>query len=91
MTKNKKLKLIEGEFHYDEAKEILTNIYSAKINFHQMKNFSSHERFGKDDETAKQRIPALKKEIIKLEKIFLKAQKQNKKLIIGSEINISIQ
>ena len=56
MLKNKKLKLIEGKFLHDEAKEILRNIFSAKINFHQMKNFSSQERFGKDDKTAVKKI-----------------------------------
>ncbi len=90
MTKNEQLKLIEGEFLHEEAKEILTNIFSAKINFHRSKNFSSQERFGKDDERALERIPALEKEIDKLEKILFEAEVQNKTLLISSEINISL-
>ena len=74
MLKNKKLKLIEGKFLHDEAKEILRNIFSAKINFHQMKNFSSRERFGKDDKTAVKKIPILKKELLKLDKILAEAK-----------------
>ncbi|MBC7536945.1 MAG: hypothetical protein H7258_14740 [Ferruginibacter sp.] len=90
MIKNEKLKFIEGTFLYEEAKEVLFNIFSAKINFHQMKNFSSQERFGKDDEIATRRIPALKNEIVKLEKILADARTKKKKLIISSEINISL-
>ena len=88
MSKNKKLKLIEGKFLHDEAKEILRNIFSAKINFHQMKNFSSQERFGKDDKTAVKKIPVLKKELVKLDKILSEAKAKNMNLIITSEINI---
>ena len=90
MIKNEQLKLIEGEFLHEEAKEILTNIFFAKINFHRTKNFSSQERFGIDDERATERIPALEKEIDKLEKIIAEARVQNKKLIISSEITISL-
>lgn len=88
MLKNKKLKLIEGKFLHDEAKEILRNIFSAKINFHQMKNFSSRERFGKDDKTAVKKIPILKKELLKLDKILAEAKAKNLNLVITSEINI---
>ena len=90
MTNNEKLKLIDGDFIHEEAKEILMSIFSAKINFHQMKNFSSQERFGKDDETAVERIPALKHEIAKLNTILSAAKAQNKRLTIISEINISL-
>ena len=88
MLKNKKLKLIEGKVLHDEAKEILRNIFSAKINFHQMKNFSSQERFGKDDKTAVKKIPILKKELVKLDKILAEAKAKNLNLVITSEINI---
>ena len=88
MLKNKKLKLIEGKFLHDDAKEILRNIFSAKINFHQMKNFSSQERFGKDDKTAVKKIPILKKELVKLDKILAEAKAKNLNLVITSEINI---
>lgn len=91
MTKNEQLKLIEGKFQHDEAKEILLNIFSAKLNFHQMKNFSSQERFGKDDETALIRIPALKMEVLKLKAILAEAELNNKKLRISSEITISCE
>lgn len=91
MKKQHTLKLIEGKFQQSDAKEILKNIYSAKISYHQMKNFSSLERLGTPDKIATKKIPFLKKEISKLEKILVKAKEKNLKLIITSEINITLQ
>ncbi len=90
MNKIEKLTLIEGEFIFDEAKEILTSMFSSKINFHNIKNWSSQERFGEDDEIAQKRIPALRNEMKKLEEILLEAKAKNKKLMVTSEINISL-
>lgn len=91
MNKIEKLKLIEGEFSFNEAKEILTSMFNSKINFHNIQNWSSQERYGKDDETAQMKIPLLKNEIEKLDEIILEAKANNKKLIINSEINISLK
>lgn len=88
MTTNKTLNLIEGKFQIEDAKEVLRSIFTAKINYHQMKNFSSLERFGKEDEKALERTTALKNELIKLEGILAEAAANNNHLIIGSEINI---
>ncbi|TRX22239.1 hypothetical protein FNW25_03950 [Flavobacterium franklandianum] len=90
MNKTEKLTLIEGDFSFDEAKEILTSMFSSKINFHNIQNWSSQERFGKDDEIAQKRIPALRNEMKKLEEILSEAKAQNKKLVVSSEINISL-
>ena len=90
MEKNESLTLIEGNFLNEEASEILTNIFMTKIRFHEAKNFSSRERLGKDDEIAMERIPALKKELKKLQEILSEAKANNRKLVISSEINISL-
>jgi hypothetical protein len=90
MKKVEQLTLIDGNFNDEEAKEILISILTTKIHFHEMKDFSSQERFGIQDETAKKRIPALKKEIEKLLQILSEAKLHNKKLSIDSIINISI-
>jgi hypothetical protein len=91
MNKIEKLKLIEGDFSFNEAKEILTSMFNSKINFHNIQNWSSQERFGKDDETAQKKVRLLKNEIEKLEEIILNAKSQNKKLVIKSEIIISLK
>jgi hypothetical protein len=90
MEVTKKLTLIEGSFTAEEAKEILLNIYSTKINFHEMKNFSSQERFGMEDEIAQKRIPKLKNEIENVLQLVSVADLNKNKLMITSEINISL-
>lgn len=90
MNKIEKLILIEGDFFFDEAKEILMSMFSSKINYHNIQNWSSQERFGKDDEIAQKRIPALRNEMKKLEEILLEAKAKNKKLVVTSQINISL-
>jgi hypothetical protein len=49
MEKAEILTIIEGNYSYDEAKEILMNMFTSKINYHNIKNWSSQERFGKED------------------------------------------
>lgn len=81
--------LIDGEFSTADGKELLTNLYSDKIQFHQMKNFSSNERFGRDDETAIKRIPELRECIKNISSVVKEAESKKKNLIIKSVINIS--
>jgi hypothetical protein len=88
MEKIETLHLIEGNFSQEEARDILMNIFFAKINFHRLRNLSSQERFGKQDETAKKRIPELEKEIEKLLRVVSEAKSKNKRLILTSEIEI---
>ena len=90
MNKNEKLILIEGNFLTEEASEILTNIFTTKIRFHEAKNFSSQVRLGKDDEIAQERIPELKKELKKLQDLLSEAKSKNKNLVISSQIDISL-
>ncbi len=78
MEKVEKLKLIEGIFSSQEARDILMNIFNAKIHFNEMKNFGSEERFGKEDENAKRRISELKKEVEKIMKIIPEANLQKR-------------
>jgi hypothetical protein len=90
MSNFENLNLIDGVFSNEEAKEILMNVFSTKILFHELKNFSSEERFGKPDKTASKRIPELKKEVEKVLQILSEAKINNKTLRISSEINIKL-
>lgn len=90
MNKIEKIVLIDGVFIHKDAKDILTSVLSTKINFHRLKNFSSQERLGKDDEVAQNRIFEIKKEMKKLEKILCEAHEKNKKLIVSADINITL-
>ena len=91
MKKNEKLSFIEGIFDPKDAEEILISILSSKIQFHQMRTFSSLERFGKEDENSLNRISELKKSINKLHQLITKAEQSNKQLVITSHINIQIK
>jgi hypothetical protein len=91
MKKNQKLSFIEGVFDPKEAEEILISMLSSKIQFHQMRTFSSVERFGKEDENSLNRISELKKSINKLLQLVTQAELSNKQLVITSHINIQIK
>ena len=51
-------------------------------------NFSSNERFGKDDETATKRIPELIESMNLITSVFQEAMNHNKNLIITSTLTI---
>lgn len=91
MNRTEMLSLINGKFNGEEANEILLNLFSTKIHFHELKNFSSRERFGKDDETAQRRIPELKKGREKVKQMVAEAKAKDKHLVITSVINISLE
>ncbi len=82
-------KFIDGDFSSKEGREILQSVFSSKIQFHQIKNFSSQERFGEEDITALKRIPQLKKSLDEILKMIESAEKKGEKLEIKSEIEIS--
>lgn len=90
MKEIEKISLIEGLFEPIEAKELLISILSNKIQFHQLKNFSLVERFGKEDENSKRRIPELKNSIEKTLEIITRANEFNMKIKISSIINIQL-
>ena len=56
-----KFNLLNGVFTGNEAKEILVTLFSDKIRFHSLNNFSHEERFGEPDPHAMERIPVLRK------------------------------
>ena len=81
-------KLIDGDFSAQESLELLKNVFSSKIQFHQMKNFSSQERFGHQDQNAMIRIPQLKECIDEITKIIESAENKEQQFEINSDIVI---
>lgn len=90
MSTTTSLSLIEGTFESEDAKQILMNIFSTKIQFHEMRNFSSEERSGKPDEVSSQRIPVLKNNVAVLSDIIAEAERKNLHLKISANINITV-
>jgi len=88
MKKKQEFKLIEGEFTPQDGKEVLMSLYSSKLSFHQMKDFSSTERFGKNDETASKRIPELKKNMTVISAIIQEATDKKENLIVTATVDI---
>ena len=86
----KDYKLIEGTFSDQEAKDILKNFFKSKIHFHEMRNFSSEERFGHKDDMAVKRIPELKQASKDILEIVQQAKLGNKRLLINANVQISI-
>lgn len=59
-VKQENFNLIQGEFSPNDALSIVTDLYSKKINFHELKNFSQLIQFGAKDSATNHRILALK-------------------------------
>jgi DNA-directed RNA polymerase subunit F len=85
---NNKVTLIDGTFNIAEAKDVLTNMFTMKINFHSQKNVSHVERFGKTDIAALEKVEFLKAELAKLETIIAEATDKNVSLKVTSNIHI---
>lgn len=89
MPEMEKMSLIKGVFTSEEAKELLKNLYSTKIKFHELKNFSHQERFGTTDEHTSRRILELKEGVKKLNILFEDPKLNHDKIFINAEITIS--
>ena len=82
------LKLIDGIFSPKETLDILLNLYNDKIKYHELKNFSSLERFSKEDPNAAKRIPELKKEVEKIHAFLSGLNEKKDQIVIESSVNI---
>jgi len=85
---NQPVTLIEGQFSPDESLEILNSLFTAKIRFHELKNFSSLERLGQEDAVAKKKIPQLKKSLLRIQREITRARKQKRDLHLFAEISL---
>lgn len=83
------INLIDGVFTTKEAKEILTSLYTSKIDFHKMKNFSHIERYGRPHSFSLTRIDSLRISLMKVLDAINEAEKNNKMMKVSSAIEIS--
>jgi hypothetical protein len=90
MNNTEKITFINDIFTNEEAKDLLTHLFKSPINFYNIKNWSSQERYKKDDAISQERIPALIKELEKIQAIISKSKEEKKKIVVSSEINISL-
>lgn len=87
----KTTKLISGMFAPNEAKEILFDMLTSKINFHNVKNLSSLVRFNHPNPESELRIKELRETREQLLALIQKATDDNLHLRIESTIEISFQ
>lgn len=85
------LTLIDGTFPPEDAKEILVKMFSSKISFHELKNFSTIVSLGKEDEFAAKRIPQLKESISDINDFFENVDLSGKKVKIFARVEVEIQ
>jgi dihydroorotase len=90
MKKQSKLSLVDGKFTPDEALEVLMNLFSSKINFHELKNFSSQERFGHPDVHSQKRLPQLKESKKLITAMMREIGNSSEEISIQSEVIITI-
>ncbi|MGY5848578.1 hypothetical protein ACW6QP_14305 [Salegentibacter sp. HM20] len=83
------IKLIDGKFSANEAKEILLNMISSKIQFHTIKDFSSEIRTGEPENNSQKRMKELGETRERIITLLDDAQKNNLVVEIQSTINIS--
>ncbi|WP_264530595.1 hypothetical protein [Flavobacterium sp. N502540] len=91
MKNTQKIQLIKGDFTNEEAKEILLNLINAKINFHNLKNFSDDERSGKQDEISLKRITELTESQEVISEIINHATRENLKIKVESDIFLTVE
>lgn len=87
-TQIRSINLIDGVFTAEEAKDILTSLYTSKINFHKMKNFSHMERYGRPHSFSQGRIEALRISLQKVQDAIREAEKNNQMIKVNSSVEI---
>jgi hypothetical protein len=89
MNNSNQFKLISGEFSYEQAKDILTDLYSSKIKFHSVCALRHEEKYAKKSTFHADRIMELKSERDQILK-FLENRTADEKVKIESTISITI-
>lgn len=83
------LKLIDGIFMPSDAGNVLFDLISRKINYHQIELFSNEERFGNDLSNSISRIKQLNEMKNSLHEIIAYASEKGMSLKIESRIHIT--
>lgn len=84
------MNLISGDFTPEDAKEILNELITEKINFHDRKSLSSQIRFGYKDETSIKRVVELKSLREYVNEKIKEAQSQSKNVRIISDLQLEL-
>lgn len=91
MLVENKYSLIDAKLSPEDAKEIITELIRNKINFHNVKNFSSIIRFDKPHIGSREKIEDLKKTKEQIIDLINFAKTENKQVSVYADIVISIE
>ena len=94
MKKTETIDLIKGTFTPSEARDLLLDLLNSKINFHNKKDWSSRERFGKPVADSEQRLKLLRESRSKVETLISKLinkDNEEKSVTLNSTIEIIIE
>lgn len=87
----KTIRLIEGTFNAHDAAEILLNVLSDKINFHQVQLLSSQDKTTEEMEYSQKRYDNLRAAREEVTQMVRNAKANNQTLEIFSNIDIRIK
>ncbi|WP_340066868.1 hypothetical protein [Ascidiimonas aurantiaca] len=90
MDKNHTIKLIEGAFSPSEAADILFNLLSEKIKFHEIKLLNIKEYGAYSTEHSAERIKALKQAKKDISKLLIDARDEDAHIVISGNIDIKL-
>lgn len=82
--------LINGNFTPAEAREIIVDLYQTKIQFHELKNFSSVIQSGHKNEQSESRIASLRAGLQKVLQQIDLAENEGRTLIIQSTVEVQL-
>lgn len=88
MNTTEPIRLIDGTFKAEEARDILMNLFNYKINFHELKNFSSWERNGMNHPHSSVRLPELKTDRERIAALVSEAMAAGDELVVLSTVSI---
>ncbi|MBS1508282.1 MAG: hypothetical protein JSS79_16705 [Bacteroidetes bacterium] len=89
MNNTHSLKLIDGKFTPSEARKVIVDLLTSKINYHTLEAFSIKERFNGDVSYSEKRIGELKQSIRLVEEILREASEKGYDLKVESTIEIT--
>lgn len=91
MKETETVNLINGTFSPEEAQELLLELLRSKINFHNIRNWSSKERLGEPDTTSEQKLIYLEEARRNLQMLLAEAIIQQNSVTIIATIELKIE
>ena len=91
MSTLEKQSLIKGSFEPDDAKELLSNLFRNKINYHTISAFGINIRTGQESPRDRTRIEELKYSLDYLINIIEAAKRDNMQLVINCDVKIKLK